>query len=243
MENSPIMDRFPILQELDPERQEGFRNYFHTAPDWVLDSCALQELEKGTTFIQEGEPASMVYFIVKGAIKATDYRIYGITYDFRLFCEFYAFGGMEAIIRQDRYQTTLRTVTHCTVIRLPRQVFQRWMDTDIVALRLESQLMGEYLLETSRENRALLFLQGADRMALFLANRYRKCAQGGVLKMSRDRQELSDYTGLCVKTISRCVKKFREEDMITVQGRYLLINPAQFEKLEAMLSEVLVEEF
>ena len=132
---------------------------------WLMDTFVVEELEKGTVFVQEGEPADMIFFIGKGLIKATDYRIYGINYDFTMFDKVYAFGGMEVIINLDKYQTTLQTVTECTVLKIPKEGFKKWLDSDIVALQQESRLMGEYLLEQARDSRMLLFLQGADRVA------------------------------------------------------------------------------
>ena len=87
-----------------------FEEYFRTAPMWLMDTFVVEELEKGTIFVQEGEPADTVFLIGKGLIKATDYRIYGINYDFTVFDKVYAFGGMEVIIDLDKYQTTLQTV-------------------------------------------------------------------------------------------------------------------------------------
>lgn len=101
--------------------------------------------------------------------------------------------------------------------------------------------MGEYLLEQARESRMLLFLQGADRVAFLLMRRYRKYAQNGILKMRGDRQDLSDFTGLCVKTITRSIRKFRENGMITTQGSYIMINYEQYRRMEQMISEILAE--
>ena len=102
--------------------------------------------------------------------------------------------------------------------------------------------MGEYLLEQARDSRMLLFLQGADRVAFLLMKRYRKYAQNGVLKMKGDRQELSDFTGLCMKTISRSIKKFKENGMITTQGSYITINYEQYRRMKEMISEILAED-
>lgn len=88
----------------------------------------------------------------------------------------------------------------------------------------------------------LLFLQGADRVAFLLMKRYRKYAHNGVLKMKGDRQELSDFTGLCVKTISRSIKKFKESGMISTQGSYILINKEQYSRMEEMISDILAED-
>ncbi len=238
MENTPILVRFPLLRELDRERREEFEDYFRTAPAWLLDACSLQEVEKQTTLIRAGDPADTVFFAVDGIIRSAGCPIYGVGYDCRFFCRMCAFGGMEVFLRLDRYQTTLQAQTHCTFLRIPSQDFRRWMDSDLVALRRESQHVGEYLLDMVEETRTLLFLQGADRVALLLVNRYRKCARDGVLQISRDREDLSDFTGLCRKSISRSLKKFREEGMLTIQGNHILVNREQYLRLQARVSQV-----
>ena len=219
MENKYLAKILPFLNEIEKERREQFEGYFRTAPMWLMDTFVVEELEKGTIFVQEGEPADMIYLIGKGLIKATDYRIYGINYDFTVFDKVYAFGGMEVIINLDKYQTTLQTVTKCTVLKIPKEGFKKWLDSDIVALQQESRLMGEYLLEQARDSRMLLFLQGADRVAFLLMK-----------------------TGLCVKTITRSIKKFKESGLITTQGSYILINYEQYCRMEKMISEILAED-
>lgn len=241
MENKYLVKILPFLNDIEKERREQFEAYFRTAPVWLMETFVVEELEKGTVFVQEGEPADMIFLIGKGLIKATDYRIYGINYDFTVFDKVYAFGGMEVIIGLDRYQTTLQTVTKCTVLKIPREGFKKWMDSDIIALQQESRLMGEYLLEQARDSRMLLFLQGADRVAFLLMKQYRKYAENGVVRIKSDRQELSDFTGLCVKTITRSIKKFKEKGLVTTQGSYILINYEQYSRLKNMISEILAE--
>ena len=142
MENKYLAKILPFLNEIEKERREQFEGYFRTAPMWLMDTFVVEELEKGTIFVQEGEPADMIYLIGKGLIKATDYRIYGINYDFTVFDKVYAFGGMEVIINLDKYQTTLQTVTKCTVLKIPKEGFKKWLDSDIVALQQEKQTDG-----------------------------------------------------------------------------------------------------
>lgn len=243
MENRYLTEVLPFLKEIDSDRRKQFEDYFRTAPVWLMDMFALEEMEADVTFVREGAPVDTVYFIGKGLIMATDYRIYGISYDFMLFSKVYAFGGMEVIINLDKYQTTLKTVTKCTVLKIPRAGFKKWIESDITALKQESRLMGEYLLEQAKESRTLLFLQGPNRVAFLLLNRYRQYAEDGVFRMKGDRQKLSDCTGLCVKTISRAVKKFRENDLITVERGYISVNYDQYLRLEEMMSGIFTEEF
>ena len=233
----------PVLNNINEDRRVQFENYFATAPDWLLESITTEDMPAGTVFIREGESADTIYFVGSGAIKATDYRIFGISYDFMMILNrVYAYGGMEVIMGLDKYRTTMQTVNRCLVLKIPRAQFERWLATDIVALKNEARLVAEYLHEETRNSRAFLFLQGSDRVALLLVNRYEKYADGGILRMRGSRKELSDSTGLCLKTINRSMKKFCDEDMVTQEGRDLTINYQQYLKLKQIVTTILAED-
>ena len=237
------LDRvLPFLKKIDKKRREQFYTYFKNAPLWLLDSFSIEKMEKGRIFIREGTPVEAIYFIGDGLIKATDYRIYGIKFDFILFTNVYAYGGMEVIMELDKYQTSMQTVTDCTVLKIPKAQFAKWMKTDILALRHESKLMGEYLLEQARSIRAFLFLQGSDRLVMLFTNRYKKFAVNGVLRLDNDRQELSDYSGLSVKTITRSIQKLEKDGFITKQGNRILIHKDQYARMKENLSQILSED-
>lgn len=234
----------PFLKTIDSDRREQFDNYFATAPLWLLESISIEELKKGTVFVREGEPADTIYFIGSGAIKATDYRIFGISYDFMLILnQVYAYGGMEVIMDLERYRTTLQAVTKCIALKIPRAKFQQWLAMDSVALKNEAKLVAQYLHEEARNSRAFLFLQGSDRLALLMMNHYEKYANDGVLRMKGNRKELSDATGLCLKTINRSIKKFCDANMVTQEGRDLLIDHEQYLKLKQIVTTILAEDY
>lgn len=236
MKHKYLYEALPFLKEVDREKQEQFEEYFKSAPLWLMETFYVEEMEKGRVFIKEGEPADTIFFIGKGIIEATDYRVYGIPYDYMQFDKLYAFGGMEFIMDLDTYMTTLRTITDCTVIKIPRAMFEKWLCSDIQAMKHEAKLMGEYLLKEVRNNRLFLFLQGADRLALLFVERYERYNENGVLCVKGNRQNLADETGLCVKSISRSVKKFLDEGLITKEGNQILINQEQYEGLRKIVS-------
>ena len=55
MENKYLAKILPFLNEIENERREQFEGYFRTAPMWLMDTFVVEELEKGTIFVQEGE--------------------------------------------------------------------------------------------------------------------------------------------------------------------------------------------
>lgn len=239
MESKYLYQALPFLKDLDKKRREQFEEYFYSAPVWLMDSFQVVEMDKGAVFVKENAPVDTVYLIGKGIIKASDYRMYGIVFDFMSFEGVYAMGGMEIIMDIDTYCTTLQTVTPCTIIKIPKEKFARWLLTDIRALKQEARLMGHYLFEQGKSSRAYLFLQGSDRLALYFVDMYTKYAKNGIYHVNSTRQELSEASGLCVKTINRSVKKFEESGLITRQGSKFYIDSEQYRKLNAVVSELI----
>lgn len=242
MGHQTIYEALPFLKSVDQNRQEQFLEYFKTAPLWLLESFRIEEMEKNTVFIRENDPVDYVYFVGKGIIEAIEYRFYGITYEFMRFDKVYAMGGMEFIMDLDTYKTTLRTVTRCTMVKLPWAAFEKWMRSDIEALKHEACLVGEYLLEQGRKGRALLFLQGSDRLAMLFVERYERYAKNGVLQVRGGQQSLSNATGLCLKTINRAIKKFAEQGLITKEGTRISVDAQQYGKLKEIIAAVVDSE-
>lgn len=239
MEYRDLQEVFPFLKTVNKERREQFFEYFKSAPPWLLESVQIEEMDKNVVFIRENEPVDTVYFIGKGIIEAIDYRFYGIVYEFMRFDNVYAMGGMEFIMDLDTYRTTLRTVTKCTVAKIPKAIFEKWMRTDIRALKHEAKLVGQYLLEDGRKGRAFLFLFGSDRLAMLFVERYERYARNGILYVKGGQQGLSNATGLCVKTISRSIKKFAESGLITKEGNQISINQEQYQELKKIIASVM----
>ena len=124
-------------------------------------------------------------------IRDSDYRVHGVAYEFMRFDNVYAMGGMEYIMDMKTYRTTLRTVTRCTVVKMSRANFEKWMSADIHALKQEAKQVANYLLEEGRKGRTLLFLQGADRLSMLLVERFERYAKNGLLQVRGGQQGLS----------------------------------------------------
>lgn len=238
MEEKYLYQVLPFLRELREERRKMFEEYFDSAPVWLLDSFQVVEVDQGVTLVHENEPVDRVYIIGKGAIKGVDFRIYGVEYDFMHFDGVYGMGAMEIVLEQENYRTTLETVTPCTVIKIPKVQFEKWIMTDIKALRQESKAIGNYLLEEVRNARLNLFLKGTDRLVMLFTNFYERHAKRGILKITYTRTELSEISGLCVKTINRSVRKFEDEGLIGRDGNKITLNEGQYTRLKEIVTEL-----
>ncbi len=238
MEQKYLYQVLPFMNELEEEKRQQLEYYFHTAPAWLMDSFKIEYMEKGHIFVRENAPVDKVYIVAKGVIKATDYRVFGIAYDFMRFEGIYAMGGMEVIMDLDRYKTTLETVTPCTVIIIPIAKFQKWLETDVQALKQEAKAVASYLNKEARQGRAYLFLQGVERLEMILTQRYEAHNVDGIYETSSTRLELAEESGLCVKTINRSVKKLEEENLIGRKGNRMTINREQYLTMKDSVSKI-----
>ena len=120
--------------------------------------------------------------------------------------------------------------------------FDKWMREDINALRYESKMMGEYLLEQGRRARSDLLLPGPERLAMLFVRKYDKYSKDGVLQLSMTRQDLSNETGFTIKTISRAVKSLTEDGYITKCEKYYIVDALQYQRMKSLLETIVASE-
>lgn len=239
MTEQRFFDQFPVLNGLPEEKKTQLFNHFRSAPDWLLEHISIRKLPADSIFIREGQPAKDIFFVASGTVKAIEYRVLGVQYDFIQFTKVYALGGMEVLMDLDRYRTTLKTMEACIAIQIPREHFRKWMNSDIDALKYEAKLMGEYLLEQGRLAREYMFLPGPERLAKLLVRKYEEQAENGVLVVSSNRQMLSNETGFGIKTVNRAVKSLSDGGYITKNERTILVNQEQYFSLKRLIGMII----
>lgn len=223
---------------LDKEQREYLNRYLSNAPRWFLESMQIVRKEKNSIFIQEGSEVDNVYILTEGIVRAIDYRILGIVYDYMWFYSVKVFGAMEILLKMENYKTTLMTVTPCTMLVIPKNTFEKWMLNDMNALHMEIESMGRYLLEQARKERLFLFLQGIDRIIYLFSQIYEQ--NGGNIQciINLTRKDLSERSGLSIKTINRSIKKLEDDGYISRDGNKIIISNDQFLAMKKYLAPI-----
>ena len=239
MTEKDMLERFPKLIKIPQYRKEQLLRYFATAPASLLEHFTLEQLPADTIFVREGQKADAVYFVAKGGLKAIDYRFPGVEYEFMQFNRVYAMGAMEILLDRKEYLTTLKTTVPSLILRCPGDHFAQWLLQDLRALRYESKLMGEYLLEQDRMTRAFLFLSGPERLAQILIHRYESGAESGVLTTDGNQQILANESGFNIKTVARSMKSLTDDGLVSRKGRKILITETQYKGLKDLVSSVM----
>ena len=227
-----------LQKSLGPEQYNYLNQYLNNAPRWVLETMQIVQKDKNTVIIEENTPADYVYIMVQGVVRAIDYRIQGVAYDYMWFYPVKVFGAMEMFFNISKYMTTLMTVTPCTMLVISKSNYERWIWEDKNALRMEMESIGSYLLEQNRKDRIFLFLQGMDRILYMFMKNYEQRRDEDKLVLDMSRQELAEISGLSVKTVNRSIKKMEEDGFIGRKGRKIVITSNQYDKMESYFNSI-----
>lgn len=230
-----------LISDLPETHSVYLQRLFHNAPLWLFDEMKFISIEKGHTFIREGEPVSRIFILVSGNVRAMDYRIMNIEYNYMNFHPVTMFGTMELLNNMEVYQTTLVSETSCRLISISSSVLMRWMKGDGNALLLEIGAIISCLLEQARSDRVFLFTQGMERVVLLMIKEYERNAKDGRCAIGFSRKEWSNRTGLSIKTIDRALQTMAEEQLIEKHRNGLRFDFAQYQKMKAYLSEKITE--
>jgi CRP/FNR family cyclic AMP-dependent transcriptional regulator len=226
-----------LINNLQDTSKEYLTNYFSNAPTWLLEYIQVTKVKKDTIFIREETKVESIYILVEGIVKAIDYRFLGNSYDYMWFYPVISFGGMEVLLDLDRFQTTLSTMTPCTMLVISRNLFEKWVKSDIHALSLEVKSMGSFLLEEVKRERVFLFMSGFDRVVYMLTQIYEQTSENNICTIKLTHQDLADRTGLSLKTINRSLKELELEKSIRRLGNKIIIDDVQYKRMKDIMEK------
>lgn len=227
-----------LQDRLDGETAEYLNKYLSNAPYWLLESIKVVKKKKNTVFVDENEPVEYVYMLLEGTVRAIDYRIAGVAYDYMWFYPTKTFGAMEIFYKIPLYMTTLMTVTDCTLIKISKRNYEKWIWDDKNALSMEIESTGRMTLEQNLEGRVFLFLQGTDRIVYFFARNYERENTDKTVTFEISRQEIAERSGFSVKTVNRAIKKMEEDGYISKKGHKIIITNEQYKMMREYLDPI-----
>lgn len=225
-----------VWKYLGRECHDYLEQFLKNAPRWLLEELREVSIPKDTEFITENDSANTVFILLTGVVKGSDLRVFPVVYDFMRFYPVELFGGMEYLLDEDTFRTTLVTVTNCKFLKLSREQFAKWVSNDINAMKIFTESMTKYLLEQCRKERLYLFLQGEDRILLFLNDFYEKNHMGDKVIIDMSRNDLARGTALSVRTVNRTVKEFIREGLLIKKGRKLVLSFEMYQEIKHRLA-------
>jgi CRP-like cAMP-binding protein len=178
----------------------------------------------------ENEPAEYVYKVVSGAV-----RTYKVLNDGRRQVGgFYLPGDMFGLEVGDSHAFSAEAIVDCKVLVIKRASLISLAARDgEVARQLWTMTAGE--LRRAQDHIMLLIKTAQERVAGFLLEMASRGASANEIELPMSRQDIADYLGLTIETVSRTLTQLENSAAIAVPAsrRIVLRNRAALSKLNA----------
>ena len=162
----------------------------------------------------EGEPADFVYQVVSGAVRTSKILSDGR----RQIGGFYLPGDIFGIDLGDEHAFSAEAIGDVTVLYVRRRAVLALADRNGHVAR---QLWAATARELSQaQRRVLLLIQSAqERLAGFLLEVAERARSGDSVDLAMTRQDIADYLGLTIETVSRTLTALAEEAVIELPSK------------------------
>jgi CRP-like cAMP-binding protein len=178
----------------------------------------------------EGEPAEYVYKVTKGAV-----RTYKILCDGRRqIGGFYLPGDIFGLEVGKEHQFSAEAINDVTVLLVRRSVIVSLAERDCDIARELWSFTGRELNRV-QEHLLLLVKTAQQRVASFLLEMSARFAATDAIELPMSRQDIADYLGLTIETVSRTITQLASEQAIGLPSarRIVLRNSSALRQLNA----------
>lgn len=218
-------------------QQKYLKQFFTNCPEDVKESMTLFQLPTGKILSHSGEMANYIYILLKGKLQGIDDRFDGHIYSFLQFFPISIVDDFEILAGVSEYRITIQAVKDSVLLRIPANFYMKWLKKDANVLWMRLQNLSEEMLRQSGQDRQYLFLQGVDRLALYLINVYEKNSHFQKIRLKKTRVDLSNELGYSLKTLNRSVKRLVEGNYIYLESGKICVEQVHYERLKQFVDQ------
>lgn len=184
----------------------------------VFRTSSMELVEAGQAICWEGDDAKHLFQIVEGVVRL--HRIIGEGR--RVITAFHFAGDVVGASLLGEFLFTAEAVTDCKIRRISRKSFHH-------EVARCDELRPAYIDLLCRENAAahdqmvLLSKKNAEeRLCTFILRLASRpgARRRDVLRVPMNRQDIADYLGLTIETVSRTITKLAARNVVVAQGRH-----------------------
>jgi CRP/FNR family transcriptional regulator, nitrogen fixation regulation protein len=163
---------------------------------------ATMPFDRNAEIYGENEPADYVYKVISGAV-----RTYKVLNDGRRQIDaFYLPGDIFGLELGDEHSCSAEAITETTVLLVKRtHVLAAAESRCDVARNLWSLTARD--LRRAQRHTLLLIKSAQERVAAFLLEMAERLAGGSAFELPMSRQDIADYLGLTIETVSRTLSQ------------------------------------
>lgn len=207
-----------VSASLNPPIATGVQSTSAPTLSYPFRTQPTETFAPGQALFWEGDDALQIFEVLQGVL-----RIYRIMPDGRRSIVGFIYpGDVIGVSVQKRYLFTAEAVSEVKVRRFARS---RFFATINETPALQPQLIALLCDEMSAAQDQMLLLgrkTAEERVVSFLLTIYRKRAKGAEIELPMSRQDMADYLGLTIETISRMMTSLTRRGLISAGTRHVV---------------------
>ena len=164
------------------------------------------------------EEAEYLYRVVSGAVRT--HKI--LTDGRRQIGDFYLPGDIFGLEFEERHEFSAEAICSSTVTSIKRKQFCKAANHDgHVSAQLWSATRRQ--LKRAEKHALLLVLTAQERIAAFLLEMFERSGQHNSFELPMSRQDIADYLGMTIETVSRTVTAFETDGTIALPSARCIV--------------------
>ena len=178
----------------------------------------------------ENEPADYLYKVISGAV-----RTYKVLVDGRRqIGAFHLAGDVFGFETGDEHTFSAEAIVDCRIAVVKRSAVMAIATRDTEVARQMWEITGRELRRV-QEHVLLLVKSAQERVATFLLEMAHRAANGASVELAMSRQDIADYLGLTIETVSRTLSHLEKTAAIEVltSRRIVLRNQSALNRLNS----------
>ncbi len=212
-------------------KQPAFRMPGHEERSGSIELMgALMPFTRNSEIFGENEPADYLYKLMSGSVRSYKVLVDGR----RQIGAFYVPGDIFGLETGDTHSFSAEAITDCKILVIKRSAVMALAARDPDVAR---QMWAATARELARvQAHSLLLIKTAqERVASFLLEMAERVAADGLVELPMSRQDIADYLGLTIETVSRTLTQLEKTAAIGVPSsrRILLRNRSALRRLNA----------
>jgi CRP/FNR family transcriptional regulator, nitrogen fixation regulation protein len=166
-------------------------------------------LGQGSEIYGANEPAENVYAVLSGVV-----RTYKVLEDGRRqIGSFYSTDDIFGLEIGDAHDFSAEAVNNCTILVVKRSsLLSLASANNAIARQLWVLTAAE--LQQAHNHMMLLMKSAQERLAMFLLEMAKRSIAGSEIDLPMTRQDIADFLGLTIETVSRTLSQFSREAII-----------------------------
>jgi CRP/FNR family nitrogen fixation transcriptional regulator len=197
-----------IVPFTNPERNSASQSVWD-----ILDLTGTKRhFTRNAEIFGEGERADNIYKVVSGAVRTCKLMSDGR----RQIGDFYLPGDPFGLARDGVHEFSAEAIGNCVVRVIRRSVF---LGHAALTESAGAELWMQALLQLQRAEHHILLLgrkSAQERIAAFLIDMMQRLSRNGNMDLPMSRQDIADYLGLTIETVSRTMTQLERDGLIAM---------------------------